>query len=210
MALIWWKDYTLKQNKRWIILGKGPNFSNMRNEHYEDYNLIGLNHTIQQAYVDICHIYDIEVLRDLQEEVHLNAHMLAMPWFPHKECMTSPVSLDEWAKEYPVLKYLKTQGRLIAYYGSTGAKYMTKPEPTIPIYHSSAEAAVGLLLDKKVSPIHLIGVDGGKGYASEFPASTRLPGGSGVYDKQMQCIKEECQKADTKLLRWETDKWVEL
>jgi hypothetical protein len=173
-------------NKPWLILGKGPTYSEISEINLGDYNLLSLNHVVREHKVDIAHIIDIDVVESCADYLKTNCKWLVMPRRPHVSNRPSEIlTLEDWKNSIPVLKDLDEQNKLICYDLKLGEKAQTASE--IEVHYFSSEAALGLLAKIGAKTVRSLGVDGGRKYSKTFfdlDAETKLANGQPSFDLQ--------------------------
>ncbi len=203
-------------SKPWLILGKGPSFSQIEAVDLSQYFVCTLNHTIREVSADLAHIIDIDVLIDCAEQIKKNAKCLAMPLYPHVNSSRTKKNLFEFANEIPVLAELNAENRLFYYdlrpdlpekkippikkrIYSRFFKNKKSPQkvPVIRGTYFSAEAAINLLAESGVKTIRSLGIDGGAEYSDRFDdlsETTLLANGRDSFDKQFPEIAKTIRK----------------
>lgn len=176
--------------KPFLILGKGPSFSRIQN--LEDYTTIGLNHVVERVPVDFAHIIDIDVVRDLGDKL-LDAKFVIIPQNPHVNNRATDRTLSSFFRDYPVLKTLGEQERLLSYYASTW-RASPRNANVVPVRYFSSEAAFNILAMSGIKVVHFAGVDGGTSYAPEFSHLTPLTNGRNDFNAQFQQIRNYADK----------------
>lgn len=197
----------------WLILGKGPSFGRLAEldqaGETSDVLRFGLNHVVRETRVDVFHCIDIEVIEHCGDAVLANAGVAVLPWAPHvkrrlvpfsgyREFLPSGLSLAAYLQDYPILRTLAEQGRLLWYNLRTAPRRLRRPEaPSTPARGFSASAAVHLLGEAGVRRIRTLGVDGGGGYAGGFldlEGKTMLAAGQDSFDSQFASIADAIQR----------------
>jgi hypothetical protein len=177
-------------HKEWLILGKGPSYSHVKNINPNDYYTCSLNHVVREHPVDLAHIIDIDVVQDCKDTIERNARFLVLPFFPHVNQKSTKKTIYEFVDQMPILKSLKKQGRLIWYNLST-SKQRVGSSPVIEAKFFSAEAAVNILATCGVKTIRSLGIDGGNAYASNYEDlknKTLLANKHSTFDRQFENI----------------------
>ena len=180
----WMESFAVHQ-KPWLILGKGPTFSEFKNVDASEYNTLSLNHVVRQTKVDVAHMIDADVAEDCADELYNNCQYLVMPWHPHVKNDPTSKTLADFVAEIPVLKKLDEENRLV-WYNLSSAKPKDN-SPTIQAKFFSAEAALNILGQAGVKKVRSLGVDGGRGYSGAFAdleTKTMLANGHGSFDNQ--------------------------
>jgi hypothetical protein len=176
--------------KPWLILGKGPSYDRVRDVRLADYYTCALNHVVREGSVDLAHIIDIDVAADCAEALERNARWLVLPYHPHVRNTPTHKTIEDFARELPVLRSLHRQGRLFWYNLST-AKTQVGTSPVVTGKFFSAEAVVNLLATCGVKTIRSLGIDGGSSYAATYNdlvAKTLLSNGRTSFDRQFEQI----------------------
>ncbi len=180
-----------KNNKPWIICGKGPSFSRFKEINYPaSHNILTLNQVIRETSAEFAHIIDAEVLNDVSEAIERNAKYLVMPYYPHFKCRPdSSLSIYKLIElnVHPVLSRMAEKGRLLCYNLKTATQKATD-SPVINARFYSAEAAVHLLAELGIKEIKTLGVDGGNQQASAFKDLMNENAQTG-YDRQWTNIR---------------------
>lgn len=173
----------------WLILGKGPSFSQFRTRpDVANYRLLSLNHVVREGPVAIAHMIDIDVAFDCADAIEANAGVLVMPWYPHVKNLVGTKTLAQWTAETPSLQRLDDAGRLLWYDLST-TKQRHGPGPLVRAAAFSSEAALNLLATAGVKVVRSLGIDGGTSYDGRFADlkdTTRLNNGQPSYNVQFQ------------------------
>lgn len=182
-----WIESVNFDKKPWLIIGKGPSFSKLKEIDVFGYNTISLNHAVREQKVDLAHVIDIDVIEDLGQVLLANCRYLLMPRHPHVSARTSShLSIEDWINAIPVLNELSLQGRLVVYDLALGKE---DHENDIPLIYFSSEAALGILGKLGAKEVRSVGVDGGRSYNSAFSdieAKSKLSNGQSSFDLQFQ------------------------
>lgn len=152
--------------KPWLVLGKGPTFTRYTDFDLGRFNLLALNDVVRELDVDVAHAIDIDVAARCADALRTNCGWLIMPRHPHVDFDPTPKRLEDFFEDYPVLRELDEQGRLVWYNLSN-----SKPVGDAPIIKArffSAEAAFDLLGTVGVTQVRSLGIDGGRGYSKAF------------------------------------------
>ena len=178
--------------KKWLILGKGPSFSLLRKEHFNDFQICTLNDTIREVdSATIAHFIDFEAF--LRCKTYLNrSQYVVLPWFPHFKNKPGHFSLEELTREETVLKTLLEEGRLLWYDLSTSS-IRHGSYPIVRATYFSAEAALNMLAISGVKYVRSLGVDGGTSYSARFSdlsRETHLSNGQKNFEKQFLSFAE--------------------
>src|SRR5690349_1988825 len=110
----WWPE-TKGQESQWLLLGKGPSFAKRDQYDLSRFRVIALNHVIREVQAEIASAIDLEVVQACAEAIEKNARYLLMPRYPHLRGIKQEAPLEALFGEYPVLKKLDEQNRLITY-----------------------------------------------------------------------------------------------
>src|SRR4051812_21984024 len=91
----WFDSSEINKSKPWLILGKGPSFSKIKECDLNNYNIISLNHVVRELKVNVAHIIDFDVVVDCANEILNNSQYLVMPWFPHFKNKVGTKNLED-------------------------------------------------------------------------------------------------------------------
>ena len=172
----------------WLILGKGPSFSERDRHDLTGYRTLALNHVVREGPVDVAHAIDLDVVMAAGEAIDRHARVLVMPWIPHVKNQAGTRDLASWTAEVPALSRLDAEGRLLWYDLST-TRVHRGGHPIVQARYFSAEAALSLLALGGVRRVRSLGVDGGASYSAAFDDLkdvTRLNNKHSTYDLQFQ------------------------
>lgn len=176
----------------WLVLGKGPSFSQYRNFDLTGYKTLSLNHVVREIAVDVAHIIDIEVVADLGSVLEENARYVVMPWFPHEHFKASAKQLEQYTRDFKVLETLANKERLLWYDLDTGSS-RNGDFDSVVVSNFSSEAAIGLLARAGARKIFTLGIDGGTAYDMAFAdiqARTKFANGQLSFDSQFSHIAQ--------------------
>lgn len=185
-----WIGTTRFPDRPWLVLGKGPTFSRRNEFDMGAYNLLSLNHVVNELKVDIAHIIDVDVVESCAAALATNCNWVLMPRVPHVQSRPSLRPLDDFVDAIPILRELDGAGRLIWYNAETGPAF--PGSPVIEVKWFSSEAALNLLATMGASHVTSLGIDGGQTYSSSFGqlnATTRLANGLPSFDAQFAEIE---------------------
>jgi hypothetical protein len=172
----------------WLILGKGPSFAKYKSVDPGAFSTLALNHVARDVKCDAALMMDFDVLEACGEAIAANAGYVLMPWRPHFAHTPTSKTLEQLAREHPVLKALDAEGRLVLFNAQSARDFAPHPhEPITSIKFFSAEAALNILADNGVRIVRTLGVDGGASYADTFgdlADKTLLANGREDFDKQ--------------------------
>ena len=177
-------------DRPWLVLGKGPTFSQRDQFDLSAYNLISLNHVVTELKVDVAHVIDVDVVEACGRALLDNCQWLLMPRVPHVQQRVSLRPLEDFVEHVPVLRELDRAGRLVWYNAETGPAY--PGSPVIEVKWFSSEAALSLLAAMGVKTVRSLGIDGGQTYSSAFGQlnnTTRLANGLPSFDAQFNEIE---------------------
>ena len=139
-----WARGAVRSEGPWLILGKGPSFSQRDLYDLSGYRLLSLNHVVRELPVALAHMIDLDVADACAEALGENAEFLVMPWYPHVRNRAGSESLAELVPKFPGLRRLEAEGRLLWYDLST-SPVRHGPGPVVQATYFSAEAALSLL-----------------------------------------------------------------
>ncbi len=177
------------QAKPWLLLGKGPTFSQHRFQNLADYHTIAINHVIREIHADIASVVDIGIIADCGEVIDANARFLLMPRRPYDTQGLQSRYLEDYFDVLPILRKLSEEGRLLWY--NLGGEHCEAGARIVPPGAFSAETLVSLLALAGARAIRTLGVDGGRHYDCTFEdiaAQTCLQNGQESFDVQFEGI----------------------
>lgn len=182
---------TIKRDKPWLIVGKGPSFSRIWDIDLSHYYIFCLNETINQVErCDIGHVIDLEILPRLEKWHCKGPRKFLIPYYPHLKCKVVDRCLPACIDHYFYLKQMDYEERLYTYNLSTYKGNFVHPQATyIKARYFSVEAAFRILANFGVRQIYTLGIDGGTKYAKEFKDLKPLTNGQPSFDKQFIEIK---------------------
>lgn len=163
----WFGASGISPGQPWLILGKGPSFSRRESFDLKPYRLISINHAVREQPVTVAHVIDADVIDACADVIEKNAEVVVMPWYPHVKNGPGTRTLEETARDNPVLRRLSDQDRLLWYNLSTG-RDARDGSPVVQVKFFSGEAVLNLLATAGVRRIRSLGVDGGATYSPAF------------------------------------------
>ncbi len=163
----WFGEQGYEKNQQWLILGKGPSFSERSHSDISMFKLFSLNHAVREQQVTVAHIIDFDVVDACGISLVENTRVLVMPWYPHVKNKPGLCTLADLVRENAFLHQLEEEGRLLWYNLSTAPK-KREGSPVIYVRFFSAEAALNLLAQAGVRKVRSLGIDGGAAYSGEF------------------------------------------
>jgi hypothetical protein len=184
-----WFDRSHFPPKPWLVLGKGPTFERRRQVDLGGYNLLALNHVVDELSVDVAHVIDIDVVADCAASLRQNAGWLVMPRYPHVRSALGDRALEDYFDEIPVLRELDERGRLVWY--NLAHTPTVGASPTIGARYFSSEAVLNVLGLMGVKTVRSLGVDGGRAYAASFEhleGTTLLANDAPAFDRQFELL----------------------
>lgn len=189
------------KRKKWIILGKGPSFSEINNIDLSEYNVFSLNSTISQLKdVDIAHMIDFDVFTKHQDDFYNNAKNILMPINPHFDNKPSKTTIYDLLRQNDVLKKLAKEKRLFWYNHLSKKSFLTLKNFKKILYkkhnvrHFSAEAAFVILGSYNFREIYSAGIDGGNSYNNKFSKETLLQNKKESFNDQFSNIIRSIKK----------------
>jgi len=188
--IIQWTQGLDVQKKPWLVLGKGPSYSRIKDVDLHQYYTCSLNHVVREQPVDLAHIIDIDVVEDCKDILDKNARFLVLPYYPHVHHNPANSSIEDFVRKMPVLKAFAEQRRLF-WYNLSSSRTQVGTSPVIVANFFSAEAAVNILATCGVKIIRSLGIDGGNAYASTYTDlkyRTLLANGHPSFDRQFEQI----------------------
>lgn len=195
IELMDWIAGQSRTSEPWLMLGKGPTFERRREFDLGAFHTLALNHVVRELPVDVAHIIDIDVVGACADRLARNCKWLLMPRNPHLHSAKTERLLEDWFDEYPVLRELQGDGRLV-WYNLAGTRQIGR-SPVIGARGFSSQAALHILGTMGVRTVRSLGIDGGRTYADtfkQFEATTMLENGAASYDSQfawLQSIADE-------------------
>lgn len=189
LSFFTWYDTCNTKTKPWLIIGKGPSYAKHIDYDLSAYNVISLNHVINQLNADFAHMIDLDVFDACQYSIDKNALYLIMPWVPHQDNKPGKQTLADLVKIKPLLAKLAAEERLLFYNHVPDQCF--GDSPLVRVLYFSAEAAINLLASCGVTTIRTLGVDGGTSYSQSFSHLndiTLLSNGRESFDKQFSEI----------------------
>lgn len=175
----------------WLLLGKGPTFDRRQEFDLSGYNRFALNHVVRELPVDVAHLIDVDVVGECAEQLVTNARWVLMPRYPHLHSAHAFRALEDWFDDYPVLRELDEQERLV-WYNLAESGPVVDGSPVIVSRYFSSEAALSILGHLGVTTVRSLGIDGGREYASAFSAleeQTLLANSATSYDVQFDRLR---------------------
>jgi glycosyl transferase family 8 len=192
-----WIGRTCWGSEPWLVLGKGPTFERRHEFDLGAFKTLALNHVVREQAVDASHIIDIDVVGDCADALVSNCKWLLMPRNPHLHSEKTDRLLEDWFDEYPVLRELDGDGRLV-WYNLAGTRHVDR-SPVIGAQGFSSHAALHILGAMGVHKVRTLGVDGGRSYADTFKpleATTMLENGASSYDSQFRVLNSIAAEYD--------------
>lgn len=183
-----WFDARVDKNKPWLILGKGPSFSQRTKFDLRPYYTMSLNHAVRKQRVTVAHIIDYDVVEACEDAIFHNAQFLVLPWFPHMRNRPGHHDLSGLVEVNRVLRTMRDQGRLL-WYSHSRAPRKDSEAPIVRVRFFSAVAALNLLAFAGVRKIRSLGIDGGASYSWEFEDladKTLLSNRRSSFDRQFE------------------------
>ena len=206
-----WFDEGVRDEKPWLILGKGPTFAKRTEFDLGDYHLLGLNHVVREQPVRVAHLIDIDVVDHCGEVLITNADVVVMPWVPHVNCWPTARTLQDWIETKEILRRLDERGSLLWYnlaiskvaaqrISADDLDQLVQPEsPVVQARYFSAEAALNLLSLAGARCVRTLGIDGGTSYSPDFDDlkdTTLLANTLSSFDVQFQEIARTIMKTN--------------
>ncbi len=179
----------------WLILGKGPSFSQAKHVDLHPYYTMSLNHVVREMSVHTAHFADLDALEDCSDEVLANAQWVLMPFRPHVRFSPGPKALPDLISSVPALQKLERAGRLVWYNLSTGEPFGNSPIIQTGLFGS--EVVVNILALLGVKMIRTLGIDGGRTYSPDFrdlEKKTLLNHGAQSFDLQFTGILKTVER----------------
>jgi len=180
----WYKN-RIENDRPWLILGKGPSYDKHIDYDLSAFNLMSLNHVVDNMKVVAAHTLDLDVVTACEDSIDKNAQVLVMPWVPHVNNRAGDLDLSELIKSNRFLARMGEEGRLLYYNHLPTRKFGN--DPLVEVLYFSSEAAIDLLAKAGARCIRTLGVDGGAGYGNSFShlsSTTLLANGRKTFNKQ--------------------------
>ncbi len=99
----------------WLVVGKGPTFDQRHQFDLGQFNVLSLNHVVNELHVDVAHVIDIDVVQACAQRLSTNADWLVMPRYPHVDHAPGARRLEDYFDDLPVLRDFEERGRLVWY-----------------------------------------------------------------------------------------------
>src|ERR1700754_861039 len=125
-------------DKPWLLLGKGPTFARRGEFPLDEYNLIGLNDVVAEQKVDVAHLIDVDVVGKVGDALRDNCKFLVIARRPHVDFKPKEKRLEDYFDEFPVLRELDEQGRLVWYNARGSAPIGDSPAIGVRFFSSEA------------------------------------------------------------------------
>ena len=175
------------KSKPWLVIGKGPSFSNIYKINIKNYFTFGLNHVVKEIEkLDISHLIDFNVFESCENDIYEKSKFLCIPLNPHFDNEPTDKSLSYFIKKNKTLAKLSEENRLFWYdhLGNYPDRYPIQFNNFERLFYQSidfpafsAEVPFHLLGMNNIKNINTIGVDGGNKYSKVFDNSSKLPNG---------------------------------
>ncbi|HEY5234023.1 MAG TPA: glycosyltransferase [Verrucomicrobiae bacterium] len=181
----WWSEINGGKGS-WLVLGKGLSLDRRNEFDLGAFRKLSLNHVVREMPVEVASVIDIDVVGDCAEAIDRNARFLLMPRYPHVKHEAAKRPLETFFDEFPILKKLDRENRLV-WYNFASSEQQETGSPKIPNGYFSAEVMISLLAAAGAKSIRTLGVDGGSAYAPQFKDlddKTRLANGHNTFDLQ--------------------------
>lgn len=193
-------------NKPILLIGKGPSFELNTKILINKYFSIALNHAVEYVKCDALSIIDVDVIRDIPDQIYKNAKNLIIPWRPHdKNNAHQPGSktIADYCEQIEVLAKMRDEGRLYVYNASSAAVFGLENNnnfPTYNVYINNGDSIFAMLSNNSIREVYSIGIDGGTTYSDTFSKYT--PGSNGrTFDESLAVIVDVENKTNTKLIK---------
>lgn len=188
-----------RNDKPWLVIGKGPTFNKIGTLNLKDYYVFGLNHVCEYIRCDISHCIDIEVLT---EEFVDNSDNILIPWHPHRKNRVMRDDLNQLVGHYDNLYDALNKGNLFYYNSSTYKGDINFGKEIVRVKYFSGEVPFQLLgMCGGVKEVFSIGLDGGFDYAFEFRHLHPLSNGRYSFNDQFSMIRRSCDKFGIKWVK---------
>lgn len=185
-----WFEQAALPARPWLVVGKGPTFERRDRFDLDAFNVVSLNHVVNEITATVAHVIDVDVVPACAERLLDNCGWLLMPRYPHVRSTHSDRPLESWFDEVPVLRELDEQGRLV-WYNLSGSRRHGR-SPLIGGKRFSSEAILNILGVLGAKTVRSLGIDGGRAYASTFQHledETLLVNGAPSFDFQFDRLE---------------------
>jgi hypothetical protein len=165
----WFYQNGPQRDMPWLILGKGPSFSDFSPKIGSAYCVLTLNDTVSHvSAVDLAHFIDFKAFERCANTLSANPSVkVVMPWYPHFNNKPGTDDLASLSEQHALLGKLAAGGRLY-WYDLISSPLRRGHYPVVSANYFSAEAALDLLATAGVRKIRSLGIDGGKTYSAKF------------------------------------------
>ncbi len=185
---------SIRHQKPWLVLGKGPSLSKLTPEILATHNILALNHAIEvvprpYAGVVVVHFTDIEAVGGCILPLTYGRPKVIMPWHPPVGMTPNLLTVERHTEGHSASAIALGDAidgeRMWSYNSDRADSLEAHPEFTrVRVRAFSAVAAFNLLALADVKAIFSLGVDGGKGYDSRMDAKNKLVNGQKSFDAQ--------------------------
>lgn len=188
-----------------LLIGKGPSFSNIKNININNYKVITLNHTVDVIPNPwLASLIDINVIE--QTKRLYTAKNILIPYYPHLSLEEDPspphINIEKFIKRYPILQKFNDENRLVCYDLSDAVGYRSDFVFDIGIF--SGDTIFNALAALGAKSISSVGIDGGENYDSKFSYLndiSLLKNKQDSFDASIERIKQTEIKYNIKLNR---------
>lgn len=180
-----------KQDRPFLIIGKGQTFDKVWGLDLNKFYTFGLNHVCEHLKCDIGHCIDLNVL---SAEFVENSSSVLIPWHPHIKFRVSKDDLNQWACRNELLTECLNKDKLYYYNSSTYKGYCPFENEIIKVKFFSGEVPFYILGLCGVKRIFSLGIDGGTEYSSYFRNLIPLQNGRQSFDESIKMIYKSCDK----------------
>lgn len=187
-----------KNDKPWLVIGKGKSFDKVWSLDLNKFYTFGLNHVCEHLKCDIGHCIDLNVL---SAEFVENSSSVLLPWHPHIKFRVTKDDLNQWVSRNELLRECLSKDKLYYYYASTYKGVCPLEKEVIKVKYFSGEVPFYLLGLCGIKRIYSLGVDGGNEYSSYFKDLTPLQNGRQSFDESIKMIHKSCAKFDIQWIR---------
>ena len=188
--LDWYRQRGFRNDRPWLVFGKGPSFAKRANVDLTAFYTLALNHAVREQPVMVAHMIDLDVLDQCSAAIDANAEVVLLPWVPHVRNRAGAANLGQLVLEHPMLRQLDAQDRLL-WYNLCTSPHHRDGSPVVDVRYFSSEAALRLLAMAGATRIRSLGIDGGASYSSEFADltdKTLLANSRSTFDRQFEEI----------------------
>lgn len=192
-----WISHARFEPRPWLLVGKGPSFSHRGELDLDTFNVVSLNHVVNEIDVCIAHMADLDVVAACADRLAEHCQWLLMPRQPHVDNRPCGRRLEALFDELPILRRLDQEHRLVWYNLDTAPPI--DDSPVIEVLHFSSEPVLDILGRLGAREVFTLGIDGGSSYSTTFAhlsEQTLLANGRPNFDVQFFSLDRIAKKHD--------------